>query len=496
MRRAIALSAWTLLTACGLEPAPSPGGSDSAQSLGVFSPEQPSDKIEQTRLALQQDAFRREARFFDAAEPGYLWAASRPDQEAIEAGAHDTAALFAIGAQLFHHQYTVDQGLGGADAPYPRRVHSGFRGGPEALSCRTCHWRGGIAGAGDAADNAYLQGDGDTPGSALERNPPSLAGAGVVELLGREITASLATQRLILLEKAMATGAPAQAPLAAKGISFGVLTVKPDGSIDAAGLTGIGADLVVRPFGRKGTFASLRDVVEDELSTHHGMQSTSLVASASDLEARVGPFGGADPDGDGVESEITEGQVTTLTLFLAMQAVPVVELPNTPFTPITSWATGRERFEDIGCASCHVPRLSLQTASFSLPSRDGGTDVVVDLERDGAEPRISRSVESGGFDVNLFSDLKRHDMGEALADARDDRGVDKSSFMTPPLWGLARSRPYLHDGRAQTLHEAITFHGGEASDARDAYVALGEAGQAPIRVFLTSLARGPAYVAH
>ena len=37
-------------------------------------------------------------------------------------------------------------------------------------------------------------------------------------------------------------------------------------------------------------------------------------------------------------------------------------------------------------------------------------------------------------------------------------------WRTPPLWGLRDSAPYLHDGRAATLEEAIELHGGEASD--------------------------------
>jgi len=31
------------------------------------------------------------------------------------------------------------------------------------------------------------------------------------------------------------------------------------------------------------------------------------------------------------------------------------------------------------------------------------------------------------------------------------------------LWGVADSAPYLHDGRAETLEEAIKLHGGQAA---------------------------------
>jgi CxxC motif-containing protein (DUF1111 family) len=64
-------------------------------------------------------------------------------------------------------------------------------------------------------------------------------------------------------------------------------------------------------------------------------------------------------------------------------------------------------------------------------------------------------------------------------------------FLTRPLWGLATTAPYLHDGRAPTVDDAIRLHGGEARAARDAYLALDESGRASIRVYLTSLTRAP-----
>ncbi|HHH29477.1 MAG TPA: thiol oxidoreductase, partial [Polyangiaceae bacterium] len=60
---------------------------------------------------------------------------------------------------------------------------------------------------------------------------------------------------------------------------------------------------------------------------------------------------------------------------------------------------------------------------------------------------------------------------------------------TPRLWGVARSGPWLHDGRAPTLDRAIVEHSGEASAAARAYEALSDAERAPIRIYLTSLTR-------
>jgi hypothetical protein len=39
--------------------------------------------------------------------------------------------------------------------------------------------------------------------------------------------------------------------------------------------------------------------------------------------------------------------------------------------------------------------------------------------------------------------------------------------MTEPLWGVATTAPYGHDGRSISLEEVILRHGGEATTARN-----------------------------
>jgi hypothetical protein len=51
--------------------------------------------------------------------------------------------------------------------------------------------------------------------------------------------------------------------------------------------------------------------------------------------------------------------------------------------------------------------------------------------------------------IDLFSDLKRHDMGPINAARHEQRGVARAQYLTPRLWGAADSAPYLHDGRAR-----------------------------------------------
>jgi cytochrome c peroxidase len=51
-----------------------------------------------------------------------------------------------------------------------------------------------------------------------------------------------------------------------------------------------------------------------------------------------------------------------------------------------------------------------------------------------------------------FTDQKLHDLGFKKADDY------RSRFDTPSLRGVYRNGPWLHDGRARTLHELFTEH--------------------------------------
>jgi hypothetical protein len=60
-------------------------------------------------------------------------------------------------------------------------------------------------------------------------------------------------------------------------------------------------------------------------------------------------------------------------------------------------------------------------------------------------------------------------------------------WRTPPLWGVADSAPYLHDGRAATLLEAIVLHGGEAKPCTERFLALPAGDRMAILEFLGCL---------
>jgi CxxC motif-containing protein (DUF1111 family) len=298
-------------------------------------------------------------------------------------------------------------------------------------------------------------------------------------------------------ERAQAEGHLVEQVLTAKGVSFGRITARPDGTLDSGGVEGVDPDLTIRPFGWKGHQATLRDMAEESLHIHQGLLSNRIQLAVGDGSLPAGPYGQGkwfDVDEDGVSLEIDAGMLTTVVAYLAQLETPVVRPPRDPGT-IDAWAAGRSTFDDIRCGGCHVPTMELQDTKLDArqPAAAGVTAFVIDVAKDGDGPKIEPRYAGSRtpYVVNLFSDLKRHDMGDALATPKPQGKIPARVFLTRPLWGLADTAPYLHDGRAPTVHEAIILHGGEAQAARDAYLALDERARAGVRVFLASLGRQP-----
>jgi CxxC motif-containing protein (DUF1111 family) len=120
----------------------------------------------------------------------------------------------------------------------------------------------------------------------------------------------------------------------------------------------------------------------------------------------------------------------------------VASLPP-PSVPEPGTSSGSELFRRIGCETCHRSSLTV------------GRDVD---GRDTMRP------------IYPYTDLLLHDMGAALADGISEGDASGQEFRTPPLWGISQSGPpYLHDGRAKSIDEAIIAHDGEAARAAARY---------------------------
>ena len=84
--------------------------------------------------------------------------------------------------------------------------------------------------------------------------------------------------------------------------------------------------------------------------------------------------------------------------------------------------------------------------------------------------------------VQPLTDLLLHDIGSGHYPEGDER----NEYRTPPLWALSTSGPYLHDGRSETLEDAILQHGGEAEDSRRAYEELSQMQRQKLLRFLNA----------
>jgi hypothetical protein len=67
-------------------------------------------------------------------------------------------------------------------------------------------------------------------------------------------------------------------------------------------------------------------------------------------------------------------------------------------------------------------------------------------------------------------------------------GARRQEWRTPPLWGLRDSAPYLHDGRAATIEQAIALHGGEGENSGRRFFRLKPEERLQVTLFLRSLA--------
>lgn len=361
--------------------------------------------------------------------------------------------------------------------------------GLDAQTCLECHsvtsagtipFTLGIGGVGTSNNNALIMPTAIDPADLEDfdetagfngrfANPPFLFGSGGVELLALEITTDLQAM------KAQAIALPnVPVELWTKGVYFGTIVADQNGELDTTRVEGIESDLVVRPFGRKGEFATVRRFDIEALQFHLGMQPVEVVGEYIDA------------DRDGVVNEILPGELSALHAFGV-----TLDRPRQDRSTAASRA-GRVTYRAIGCADCHVPTMSTRSRYLPLRFPEVETDMTANVFRkiDLSQPPMTfERNREGGIDVPLFSDLKRHDMGDALAEtfSRAPNANFNREFVTARLWGIADSAPYLHDGRATTLTEAILLHGGEAQYARDGFAALSDAEKVEVLAFLRTL---------
>ncbi len=263
-----------------------------------------------------------------------------------------------------------------------------------------------------------------------QRNTPALFGASVIDAIPDEaILANERNQRLKLGLFAL-SGGDVPAGRAAK------LSHKRIGK-----------------FGWKANIGNLSEFVRVACANELGLGNPLQAQPASLSQPSYRPRG----------LDLTDQQCDQMTAFIASLPRPREVLPSTPAEAGRAVA-GKKHFKQIGCANCHTPDLA----------------------------------EAQG----IYSDLLLHQMGEGLGGGgsygedppesssqpdSDGGSTSPSEWRTPPLWGVADSAPYLHDGRAATLAEAIKLHAGQATPSATRFAGLSDVQQEELIAFLNTL---------
>jgi hypothetical protein len=402
------------------------------------------------------------------------------------------------GRQLFQRKFQVSQGFGPRTNDGVGNIAQDASVGAGLVdSCAGCHSRPrGSAGAGG---NVATRPD--------SRDTPHLFGLGLQEMLADEITHDLRVIRAAAVAEATAEHRAVELALIAKGISYGAIRANADGSLDTSGVVGVNPDLRVRPFFAHGGTVSIREFAVGALNAEMGLEAPDPdLLSASSGGVVTTPSGMVldgtmdaveappvasptqDGDGDGVVNEVPTSVVDFLEYYLLHYFKPATGRQTLETT------IGRIIFSEIGCTNCHKPNLMIEhdrrvaDVETDYDAEQGNpfnhlfataTPTLIALPDGSGFPAIKRPAGQAFLVRNIFSDFKRHDLGNNFHEVQYDNTLN-SLFMTEALWGVATTAPYGHDGRSQNLEEVILRHGGEAQSSRDRFDKLAE----PLKQFL------------
>ncbi len=232
---------------------------------------------------------------------------------------------------------------------------------------------------------------------------------------------------------------------------------------------------------------SVREFSVNAFSQHHGMQA-------------VERFGrDTDPDQDGVVNELFIGDITAASVF--QEALPIpVQASSGPNSEIIK--LGQKLFGQVGCATCHVPALQLNSALFCDPNPMNPTSGPFVTFADSSRSYCFDLRQTSGLTgdmVPAYTDLKRHVICDAIKTHYCNEPVSPlqvsdslypirhDQFRTAKLWDVGNSAPWGHRGDLDTIHAAIVAHGGEATESEAQFEGLPASDQSAVVAFLKTL---------
>jgi CxxC motif-containing protein (DUF1111 family) len=274
---------------------------------------------------------------------------------------------------------------------------------------------------------------GDGTVQVSERNAPALFGARLIDQLPDRVI--IAAERSQRLRRGLATAESEDTPV---GRALRL------------------ADGRIGKFGWKAQTASLAEFVQGACANELGLGNPG--------SPQPKPLGQPSYQPPGLD--LTLDQCNQMTMFIASLNRPQERRGHDALAEERA-VEGKRLFMKIGCAECHTPNLGSIEGIYS--------DLL--LHRMGADLQSASAYYEPPPDNNR--------PGSPGDVARPDE------WRTPPLWGIADSGPYLHDGRAATLEDAVLQHGGQAQRSAQRFQSLSPGDQSRVIDFLKTL-RAPA----
>jgi CxxC motif-containing protein (DUF1111 family) len=220
-------------------------------------------------------------------------------------------------------------------------------------------------------------------------------------------------------------------------------------------------------FGARGQVESLEAFVKSACANEMGLQVAGFE------EVKLQSFD--DPDKPSrhkkadTRVDLNAVEAEALISFVASLPRPVEQRPATR-AEVEQHAAGKQEFSAMGCADCHVQDLGSVRGIYSDMLLHDMGDRMVDVQTAVPDVRVNRTVSqvpvrSGGGGYGSTMSLRTL----VNVSVEEIPSNPEREWKTSPLWGVRDSYPYLHDGRALTLEDAILQHGGEAERAAAAF---------------------------
>jgi hypothetical protein len=300
-----------------------------------------------------------------------------------------------------------------------------------------------------------------------ERNPPALFGAGLIDRIPAQVLEEVAASQARLAQK-KSSAKPLPKNLDESG--FPVKNSVGSG-LPVSGRIARLKDGRIGRFGWKAQTATLREF--------------TLLSCAVEIGLEVPGYSQASPpwkpDYKAPGLDLSADQCDSLVKFVASLPPPPHKPPETD-QHAAEIAVGQKLFERIGCAVCHRPKLGDVDGIYSdLLLHDMGVRLSDhSLYGESTLPREG--------DKDHIDPLRLWERSGSAEDEEEPKLGDSSrQWRTPPLWGLRESAPYLHDGRAETISDAVLMHGGEGFESARQFLRMPSRERQQLEFFLQSL---------